>query len=281
MAGARVERFNQEVNTFDPFGLFVRKISASNNNTDIFPGVNYVRSVGTDMNLRIGYSATVNRPVRELAEFEFTDVVGSRAVRGNPNLKRALIQNVDARWETFLGARGVLAASAFFKYFDQPIERVVIGGAQPLVTFQNSDHARNFGLELEAGHPVGKHLFVNANYTFVESKIWLLPEQQTVQTSLERPLAGQSRNLLNVSAEASGGGFAARLLYNYFGDRISDVGSRAAPGRRRTGRGRSTWSLRSGSAASTCTSIFRTSRTSSSGSRRAPPSSASTGQAAW
>ncbi len=238
VAGARVERFNQEVNTFDPFGLFVRKISASNNNTDIFPGVNYVRSVGTDMNLRIGYSATVNRPeFRELAEFEFTDVVGSRAVRGNPNLKRALIQNVDARWETFLGARGVLAASAFFKYFDQPIERVVIGGAQPLVTFQNSDHARNFGLELEAGHPVGKHLFVNANYTFVESKISLLPEQQTVQTSLERPLAGQSRNLLNVSAEASGGGFAARLLYNYFGDRISDVGSNDAPDVVEQGRG--------------------------------------------
>lgn len=230
VAGARVERFRQQVNTFDPFGLFVRKISAENNNTDVFPGVNFVRSLRNDMNLRIGYSATVNRPeFRELAEFEFTDVVGSRAVRGNPNLKRALIQNIDARWETYVGSRGILAASAFFKYFDSPIERVVIGGAQPLVTFQNSDHARNFGLELEAGHGFGSHLFFNANYTFVDSKISLLPEQQTVQTSLERPLAGQSKNLFNLTAETTAAGFTARVLYNYFGDRISDVGSNDAP----------------------------------------------------
>jgi hypothetical protein len=230
IAGARVERFKQEVNTFDPFGLFVRKISASNNNTDIFPGVNLVQSLGPNMNLRAGYSATVNRPeFRELAEFEFTDVVGSRAVRGNPNLRRALIQNVDTRWEMFLGARGILAASGFFKYFDQPIERVVIGGAQPLVTFQNSDHARNFGLELEAGHGITNHFFVSANYTFVDSKIALLPEQQTVQTSLERPLAGQSKNIVNLTAEVLAGGFSTRLLFNYFGDRISDVGSNDAP----------------------------------------------------
>ena len=48
------------------------------------------------------YSTTVNRPeFRELAAFEFTDVVGNRAVRGNPDLERALIQNVDGRWEMF------------------------------------------------------------------------------------------------------------------------------------------------------------------------------------
>ena len=230
VAGVRVERFNQDVNTFDPFGLFVRKVSAENRNTDVFPGVNFVQSLRPDMNLRVGYSATVNRPeFRELAEFEFTDVVGSRAVRGNPDLKRALIQNVDTRWEMFLGSRGIVAASGFYKHFDQPIERVVIGGAQPLVTFQNSDHARNFGLELEAGHGISDYFFVNANYTFVDSKISLLPEQQTVQTSLERPLAGQSKNLLNLSVEFTARGFSTRVLYNYFGDRISDVGSNDAP----------------------------------------------------
>jgi outer membrane receptor protein involved in Fe transport len=131
----------------------------------------------------------------------------------------------------------VVAASVFYKHFAQPIERVVIGGAQPLVTFQNSDQARNFGFELEAGHNISKHFFVNANYTFVESKITLLPEQQTVQTSLERPLAGQSKNLFNVMAETTAGGFSGRLLYNFFGDRISDVGSNEAPDIIEQGRG--------------------------------------------
>lgn len=227
--GARVERFEQTVNTFDPFGLFARTISASNKNTDVFPAINLVQSFGRQ-NLRLSYSTTVNRPeFRELAEFEFTDVVGSRATRGNPNLKRALIQNVDARWELFPGGRSILASSVFFKRFDQPIERIVIAAANPISTFQNADSARNFGIELEAAHEIGGGLFVNANYTFVDSQITLLPEQQTVQTSLERALAGQSKNLFNLTAEWARGGFSARVLLNYAGDRISDVGANQAP----------------------------------------------------
>jgi len=230
VAGVRVERFEQVVNTFDPFGLFERQIQAEITATDYFPSVNLVRSFGGSQNLRLSYSGTVNRPeFRELAAFEFTDVVGNRAVRGNPDLNRALIQNVDGRWERFLGSRGILAASAFFKYFDAPIERVVLGGAQPLVTFQNADSARNIGFELEAGHEVTENIFFSANYTFVDSKITLLPEQQGVQTSNERALAGQSKNLFNLTAEYTLGGFASRLLFNYAGDRIYDVGANEAP----------------------------------------------------
>jgi len=238
VAGARVERFEQQVDTFDPFGLFERTVTAENRNTDIFPGINYVYSLRPDMNLRFGYSTTVNRPeFRELAAFEFTDVVGSRAVRGNPDLDRALIQNVDSRWELFSNGRDVVAASAFYKYFDSPIERVVIAGAQPIVTFQNADSARNFGLELEVARKLGEHLYVNANYTYVDSRITLSAEQRTVQTSLERPLAGQSRNLFNLIGEYTLGDFSARLLYNFFDDRIFDVGANDAPDIVEEGRG--------------------------------------------
>jgi outer membrane receptor protein involved in Fe transport len=238
IAGARVERFDQTVTTQDPFGLFAREVQASNKNTDFFPAVNFVQAVTDNSNVRLSYSTTVNRPeFRELAEFEFTDVVGNRAVKGNANLQRALIQNVDGRWERFTGGRGVVAASVFFKYFDKPIERVVIASANPIATFQNSDHARNFGIELEAGQQVTDNFFLNANYTFVDSTITLLPEQLGVQTSSERPLAGQSKNLFNVSGEFALGGFSTRLLFNYFGDRISDVGANEAPDIIEEGRG--------------------------------------------
>ena len=229
VGGARVERFDQTVVTQDPFGLFAREIQARNDDTDIFPGINMIQALSDRSNLRVSYSTTVNRPeFRELAEFEFTDVVGNRAVKGNPNLTRALIQNVDGRWEMFTGGRDVIAVSAFYKYFDRPIERVVIAAANPIATFQNSDRARNFGLELEAGQQLG-NVFLSANYTYVDSKITLLPEQRTVQTSLERPLAGQSKNLFNLTAEFAAGGFSTRMLFNYFGDRISDVGANDAP----------------------------------------------------
>jgi outer membrane receptor protein involved in Fe transport len=228
--GVRVEKFDQTVTTFDPFGLFVRTVEARLENTDVFPAINLVQSFAGNQNLRLSYSSTVNRPeFRELAAFEFTDVVGSRATRGNPELRRALIQNVDARWELFPGGRSILATSMFFKYFDQPIERVVIAGAQPISTFQNAESARNFGVELEAAYELGQGFFVNANYTFVDSKITLAPEQRSVQTSLERPLAGQSNNLFNLTGEYARGGFSARVLFNYAGDRISDVGANQAP----------------------------------------------------
>ncbi len=230
IAGARVENFEQTVNTFDPFGLFERTITAENKNTDIFPSVNFVQSVGARQNIRLGYSTTVNRPeFRELAEFEFTDVVGSRATRGNPDLERALIQNVDARWELFPGGRSIVSASTFFKYFDQPIERVVIASANPITTYQNADKARNFGVEFETALELGGGFFVNANYTWVDSKITLLPEQQSVQTSQERALAGQSKNLYNITGEWARGGFSGRVLLNYVGDRIADVGANQAP----------------------------------------------------
>lgn len=230
IAGARVERFEQQVTSFDPFGLFLSRTTSENKNTDVFPSVNLVQGLNDKANVRVGYSTTVNRPeFRELATFEFTDVVGARATRGNPGLTRARIHNADVRWELFPGGRNVLAVSGFYKYFEKPIERVVIAGAQPIVTFQNADNARNFGVEFEAVREIFKGFYVNANYTFVDSKITLNADQRTVQTSLERALAGQSRNIFNLTTEYSKAGFNVRLLINRYGDRISDVGSNGAP----------------------------------------------------
>jgi hypothetical protein len=238
VAGLRVEQFDLEVNTFDPFGLFIGTVQAKLDNTDWFPGVNFVYSLRPDMNLRGGFSQTTNRPeFRELAAFEFTDVVGNRSVRGNPELQRSLIRNLDARWEMFSGDRSVLAASVFYKDFDDPIERVIIAGAQPSATFQNAERASNFGIEIEAAREFGRYFYVSANYTFVDSEITLSEEARRVQTSLSRPLAGQSRNLFNLVGEFAAGGFQARALYNYFDDRISDVGANGAPDIVEAGRG--------------------------------------------
>ena len=111
VAGARVENFRQQVDTFDPFARAVfgttDVIRADLDETDVFPAVNVVYSVRHNQNLRIGFSQTVNRPeFRELAPFEFTDVVGGRATVGNPELQQSLIQNIDVRWELFPGIRG-------------------------------------------------------------------------------------------------------------------------------------------------------------------------------
>ena len=239
IGGARVERSEQVVDTFDPFSTVGETITATLNDTDVLPGVNAVLALSDRTNLRAGYSHTVNRPeFRELAPFEFTDVVGGRAVVGNPELKRALIQNVDVRIETFPGAGEVLAISGFYKDFTNPIERIVQPTAQLRTSYTNALGARNAGVELEARRQFGR-IMGSANYTYVNSQIELEQVAGQVQTSLDRPLAGQSANVFNLSVDVDLPEIAGsvRVLYNYFDDRIVDVGSLGLPDIYEEGRG--------------------------------------------
>ena len=235
VTGARVEQFSQQVETLDPFAGTLDQqtgdvLTASLDETNVFPSVNFVYAATAGQNVRIGYSQTVNRPeFREVSPFEFTDVVGGRAVVGNPNLRQSLIRNFDARWEWFPGAEEVVSASFFFKRFDDPIERIVEPTAQLRTSFTNADTARNAGVELELRALVGRYFLVGANYTRVDSEVTLSPASRQVQTSLVRPLAGTSANLFNALFEVRGPGFSGRLLWNYFDDRISDVGSLGLP----------------------------------------------------
>ncbi|MCY4635690.1 MAG: TonB-dependent receptor [Acidobacteria bacterium] len=235
VTGARVEQFRQDVETLDPFSGTIDQQTAdvqraSLDETDLFPAINFVYAVRPEQNIRFGYSQTVNRPeFREVSPFEFTDVVGGRAIVGNPALNQSLIQNLDLRWEWFPGAEEVLSASFFYKQFDDPIERTVEPTAQLRTSFTNADTAKNAGIELEARSLLGPYVLVGANYTHVDSEVTLSPAARQVQTSLVRPLAGTSPNLVNALFEVRGMGYSGRLLFNYFDDRISDVGSLGLP----------------------------------------------------
>jgi outer membrane receptor protein involved in Fe transport len=234
IGGVRVERFEQNVNTFDPFSLALfgdpQAIASVIEETDVFPGVNVVYAVRPDQNIRFGASQTVNRPeFREVSPFEFTDIVGGRAVVGNPDLTRSLIRNYDVRWEWFPAAREVFAASFFLKDFSDPIERFIEPTAQLRTSFTNAASARNAGFELEARKALSTFLLVGANYTYVDSEITLTPFQTNVLTSLSRPLSGTSENIVNVMGELMFGNTTGRLMFNYFDDRIADVGAFGLP----------------------------------------------------
>jgi outer membrane receptor protein involved in Fe transport len=230
--GLRVASSQQEVLTFDPFNVNREPIVAELDNTDALPSASLIYSVSNEMNIRAGYSRTVNRPdFRELSPFEFTDVIGGRSVVGNPNLRRALIDNLDLRWEWFVGPGEVLAASIFYKDFTDPIERIVQPTAQLRTSFTNALGATNKGFEIEARKQLTPAFGVNLNYTYVDSQIELEQEAGQVQTSLERALVGQSPHVVNAQAifQVPRHELSARLLYNWSGRRITDVGSLGLP----------------------------------------------------
>jgi TonB-dependent receptor len=239
IGGARVERSEQVVQTFEPFRPDVLPVVAELDDTDVLPslGVAYALKNG-NMNLRAAFSQTVARPqFRELSPFEFTDVTGGRSTVGNPDIRRTLITNYDVRWEWFFAPSQLMALSVFHKDFKDPIEIVIEPTAQLRTSFRNVNGARNTGIEIETRKDLGnwwqrlRGLSINANYTYVRSRVDIGEQDLSVLTTLNRALVGQAENLANVSLNhvVPEFHFEWRALFNYTGGRISDVGALGLP----------------------------------------------------
>jgi TonB-dependent receptor len=244
VGGLRIEDSEQTLDGFDhedtspPF----TPIHVSNKDTDYFPSVNLIYGLTKDMNLRLGFARTVNRPeFREIAPFLFRDSATGIETIGNPDLQRALITSYDLRWEWFLSPEDLLAVSLFYKDIDDPIERTreISSSTVFRSTYQNSLQAENYGIEIEVRKNLGfVHSFLSpfsifANYTYIDSEVTIKPAGiHTVNmTSQERPLQGQSDHIANLVLEYTlkNWDLTTRLLYNYVGERISDVGVLGLP----------------------------------------------------
>ena len=216
-------------------------------NRDWLPSVNVVYSLVENMNIRLAATRTLARPTyRELAPFQSFNFVGGDVQEGNPLLTRTLITNYDIRWEMFARAGEILAISAFYKIFDDPIERVLRNvGEGRFVSFQNVDHARVFGAEFEVRKrlaswtelPVLNSLSVGGNFSLVRSHVDI-PEDELIIIRASDPNAGDSRSLegqspfllnLSTSYENYRSGTVIGIYYTIFGDRLSSVTEGATP----------------------------------------------------
>jgi hypothetical protein len=238
IGGARAEAYGQRIENASPFADDGEEtVGTRRMEVDVLPGAGLVFQVTDDVYSRLAYGATVARPqVRELSPFLYTDFARRRTVQGNPDLQRTYIHNLDHRWEWFPAEDEVLAASVFFKEFDDPIEQVLID-QNSNISYANARTATNYGAELEArlgldrlARPLGA-FSVGSNLTLIVSSIELTREQAETATSLERPLAGQSPYVANVSLGFSPPASRLSLFayYNVFGRRIEDVGILGLP----------------------------------------------------
>lgn len=238
VGGLRVEDAQIRVVTVDPLIPGAVPSIANLNNRDPLPSLNAIYALSPRQNLRLGYGRTLSRPdFRELSPFDFTNVLGGFNTVGNPNLRRAQIDNFDARWEWFPGGDQVMAASFFFKDFTDPIEVTIQPTTDLRQSFVNAAGARNYGIELEFRrnlgflHPRLRSFGLQSNFTFVESNVEIPPEQALLLTSRSRPLLGQSRFIYNVIADWAKPKWrsSARFSANSVSRRITDVGSVGLP----------------------------------------------------
>ncbi len=233
LLGLRLEDSDQEVVTVNPFDTRNADV-ARLVNKDWLPALNVTYAWSARTNLRFAASRTVNRPeFRELSPFAFVEITGGRSVVGNPNLRRSLLDSVEVRWETFPEPGEVVAFSVFAKRITDPIERIIQPTTELRSSWTNAKEANLQGVELEYRrslghlHPSLQNLVLNANYAFIDSEVTVPPRALSVVTSSNRPLQGQARHVLNFTVEYyyPRWGSLARLLYNFTGRRLSEVGA--------------------------------------------------------
>jgi len=238
-AGARLETFQQTVQSRDPIASDNPSTDlpgTSRTDQDILPSAALVLPLSEHVDVRLAYGMTVARPqVRELAPYQYFDFLRDRNVTGNPDLHRTRIHNVDLRFEIFGQDTDLFAVSGFYKHFTDPIELVISDPTTYDATYRNAAAARTFGAEVEGRLGLGRlshalrSFSIGGNVALVRSRIELQPSDAGA-VSANRPLAGQSPYLVNVSLrfDPVDTGLTASLVYNVVGPRISDVGVRAS-----------------------------------------------------
>lgn len=235
IAGVRYERAAQHLENGSAYAIAGQRADVSRTDDDVLPAANVVFQPRPDMNLRAAYSYTLARArFRELAPFLYFDYQRRRNISGNPNLVSTRIHNADARWEWFPSVEEVYAVSAFYKQFADPIEQV-LSDSESNATFANAQGGNLVGLELEARAGLGRlhhalrHLRVGGNLAVMRSRVEL-PAENMLLTSRERPMAGQSPFVVNLSVGYANPGLGElNLLYNVIGERITDVGIEGLP----------------------------------------------------
>jgi len=233
--GARVEHTNQGYNLLFSAGETSPK--GQQVYTDVLPSLTAKYFLTEKAQLHASYYKALNRP-------GFYEIVPGKVVneefqeRGNPNLKRALADNYDLRYELFPGASEQLMIGAFYKRIKDPIEYTfqadAVRGQDIYYTPGNFGTANNYGAEVDYIKYFSK-IGIKANYTYTHSRITtaktirtINPETgdiQALSVDQERPLYGQSAHIGNLSLlfKDSKKGWDVQLAGAFTGPRINTV----------------------------------------------------------
>ncbi len=242
VGGLRIESYKQQFSYVEAGSNLEKNIDTTV--VDLLPSLNVIYSLNPKTNLRLSYYKTLSRPeFRELAPFAFYNFAMDNILSGNTQLKRALIDNVDLRYETFFKEGQLFSVSGFYKYFKNPIElvnRTGTSGASELY-YTNVEKVINYGLEIEYRIKLSvfqkeksENLFLNnttlyTNFALIKSKVDV---SQIVGAAYKsRPLQGQSPYLVNAGIQFihPTKDFSINLSYNLVGRRIYIVGNIQEP----------------------------------------------------
>jgi TonB-dependent receptor len=231
--GVRYEK--NEINVLWDVANFVGRIgSVKKDYSSIYPSANLKYELNEKHFLRFASSLTQTLPeFKELAPFEYVSPTG-RVTRGDPNLEKSEVFNLDLKWEFFPERSELFSATAFYKNIKNPINLALTRGSAGIFQFSNTGNEANiYGLEVEARLNLLENdnedpiINFNANIT----KMWFnqdLFEEFQYKDVTESGLQGASDLILNGSLSYNNFSekpFIATLTGNYASDKIFALGS--------------------------------------------------------
>ncbi|MDX1529968.1 MAG: TonB-dependent receptor [Rhodothermales bacterium] len=213
----------------------------------LLPAASLVYSLTDAMNLRAAYGKTLARPTfREVAPRGVFSLAERYTINGNPEIEQSSVHNADLRWEWFVRPGEILAASAFYKRFIDPIELTIVTTNNQLRP-DNLGEADLYGLEFEARRRLDflpgplANLQAGGNLSLVDAEIELTraereargvcaPADEVCPTET-RPLEGQSPFVLNLDLGYLDleRGTSVNLFFNAFGRRLYAVSTGITP----------------------------------------------------
>lgn len=244
--GARYERTDIDLESLE-LALSEDQRKADLQRNDILPAVNITYEVIENMNIRAAYGRTLARPTfRELAPFTSFDFIGDFLLVGNPNLQRTLVDNFDLRWEFYPASEEILSVSAFYKNFQNPIERTVdpLSSDQNIrLIYNNVPNAQVYGLEFEVRKKLNfisealSNFRVGTNVTLLRSQVDIAAGELALIRANDpdaedtRALYNQSPFIINsnLTYQNEKRQFTVNLAHNVFGERLAVVGISGTP----------------------------------------------------
>ncbi|MCX6200241.1 MAG: TonB-dependent receptor [Bacteroidetes bacterium] len=198
------------------------------------PSINFICKLRKDelnpINLRWSYSYGVARPsIRELSETLVYDYEFKSKVFGNSHLKTVKIHNVDLRLESYFKGGHDFSVSFFYKDFTNHIELV----NYEFYTWQNVDHSRVLGVELEGKVTLVKGLELRANAAYINSQTKVVEyrigngiQDKIPVDTITRTMFGQAPYVVNAILSYTNEkiGLTTTLSYNTQGPRLVIAG---------------------------------------------------------
>ena len=234
IGGARVERWTLGLDARPVIG---DQFSGQFQNTDVLPSLTVNLAMTETQSIRLSASRTVSRPeYRELAPITYREALGDQETFGNPSLRRALIENYDARWEWYPSSGEAVSVALFAKRFTDPIERIdVASTGKSQLSFANAAGGDSYGVELEVRKglaivsPALAPLTLFANATLMQSEIRAGTDTLSALTNPDRPMLGQAPYVVNAGLGWTRGRASATALFNVVGKRVAAAGVGGLP----------------------------------------------------